>query len=45
MSPRTRGLVIVQAKCVRADAESDWDAWEDDVHLPALCAPVRESPR
>jgi hypothetical protein len=39
MPPTTRGLVIVQAKCVRAVEEPDWDAWEDDVHLPALCAP------
>jgi hypothetical protein len=31
------GLLVVHAKCIRADDEPDWDAWEDDVHLPALC--------
>jgi hypothetical protein len=31
--------VIVHAKCTRADDEPDWDTWEDDVHLPALCGP------
>ena len=35
---RTLGLVVVYAKCVRAADEPEWDAWEDDVHLPALCA-------
>jgi hypothetical protein len=35
----TRGLLVVHAKCVRADAEPDWNAWEDDVHLPASCGP------
>jgi hypothetical protein len=34
---RTLGLLILQAKCVRAADEPDWDAWEDHVHLPALC--------
>jgi len=35
----TVGLLVVHAKCMRADEEPDWDAWEDDVHLPALCGP------
>ena len=35
----TTGLLVVYAKCVRADEEAEWDRWEDDVHLPALCAP------
>ena len=30
------GLLVVHAKCVRASEEPDWDAWEDDVHLPRL---------
>src|SRR5207249_747890 len=34
---RTTGLLVVYAKCIRAPEEPDWDAWEDDVHLPALC--------
>ncbi len=36
---RTLGLVVVHTKCVRAADEPEWDAWEDDVHLPALCGP------
>jgi hypothetical protein len=35
----TTGLLVVHAKCVRAAEESAWDAWEDDVHLRALCGP------
>ena len=27
----------MHAKCLRAAEEPDWDAWEDDVHLPAQC--------
>jgi hypothetical protein len=27
----------VYAKCIRAPEEPDWDEWEDDVHVPALC--------
>ena len=34
----TTGLLVVYAKCVRPAEEAAWDAWEDDVHLPALCA-------
>jgi hypothetical protein len=34
---RTTGLVVVHAKCIRAADETEWDAWEDDEHLPALC--------
>jgi len=33
----TTGLLVVYAKCVRPAEEAAWDAWEDDVHLPALC--------
>ena len=33
---RTLGLVVVHAKCVRDADEPEWDAWEDDVHVPAL---------
>src|SRR4051812_8146742 len=33
------GLLVAYAKCTRATDEPDWDAWEDDVHLPALCGP------
>jgi hypothetical protein len=33
------GLLVEYAKCVRADDEPAWDAWEDDVHLPARCGP------
>jgi hypothetical protein len=33
----TTGLLIVYAKCIRAPEEADWDAWEDTVHLPAVC--------
>jgi hypothetical protein len=36
-APTTRGLLVVHAKCVRAAEEPAWDAWEDDVHLPAQC--------
>jgi hypothetical protein len=35
----TSGLLVVYAKCVRADEEAAWDAWEDDVHVHALCGP------
>jgi hypothetical protein len=35
----TRGLLVVHAKCVRPADEPAWDAWEDDVHLPAQCGP------
>jgi hypothetical protein len=35
--PPTTGLLVVSAKCARADEEAAWDAWEDDVHLPAVC--------
>jgi hypothetical protein len=31
------GLLVVHSKCVRAAEENEWDAWEDDVHLPAQC--------
>jgi hypothetical protein len=34
---RTNGLLVVYAKCIRASEEPEWDEWEDDVHLPALC--------
>jgi hypothetical protein len=34
----TTGLLVVYAKCIRAPEEPDWDAWEDDVHVPTLCA-------
>jgi hypothetical protein len=33
----TTGLLVVYSKCIRASDEPDWDEWEDDVHLPALC--------
>ena len=33
----TTGLLVVYAKCRKASEERAWDAWEDDVHLPALC--------
>jgi hypothetical protein len=35
---RTTGLLVVYSKCIRASEESEWDKWEDDVHLPALCS-------
>ena len=35
----TTGLLVVYAKCVHAVDEGAWDEWEDDVHLPAVCAP------
>lgn len=35
---RTTGLLVVFAKCIRAVDETSWDEWEDDVHVPALCA-------
>jgi len=38
-SMRTTGLLVVYAKCIRASEEPEWDEWEDDVHLPALCTP------
>ena len=34
----TTGLLVVYAKCIRATEEPDWNAWEDTVHLPAVCA-------
>lgn len=34
----TTGLLVVYSKCIRAPEEPAWDAWEDDVHVPALCA-------
>ncbi len=34
----TTGLLVVYAKCIRAADETEWDAWEDGVHLPALCS-------
>jgi hypothetical protein len=34
----TRGLLVLYAKCIGAAEEPAWSAWEDDVHLPALCA-------
>jgi hypothetical protein len=30
-------LLVVYAKCIRAPEEPAWNAWEDDVRLPALC--------
>jgi hypothetical protein len=33
------GLLLLSVKCVRAAEEPGWDAWEDDVHVPALCGP------
>ena len=38
-TPTTTGLLVVHAKCVRGAEEPEWDAWEDDVHLPAQCGP------
>lgn len=35
----TTGLLVVYAKCARADDEAAWDAWEDTIHLPAVCRP------
>jgi hypothetical protein len=40
MDSPTTGLVVVHAKCVRSAEASEWDTWEDDVHLPALCGPA-----
>jgi hypothetical protein len=37
VSERTTGLLVVYAKCIRATDEADWDAWEDEVHAPAIC--------
>jgi hypothetical protein len=34
----TVGLLVVYAKCARPSDEASWDTWEDDVHVPALCA-------
>jgi hypothetical protein len=28
---------VLTAKCIRASDEESWDAWESEVHLPALC--------
>jgi hypothetical protein len=39
METPTRGLLVVHAKCVRVDEEPEWDAWADEVQLPALCGP------
>jgi len=30
-------LLVVYAKCIRAPEEADWDGWEDDIHIPAVC--------
>jgi hypothetical protein len=38
MQSPARALLVVHAKCARVDEEPEWDAWEDDVHLPALCS-------
>jgi hypothetical protein len=38
MQSPASALLVVHAKCVRAPEEPEWDAWEDDVHLPAICA-------
>lgn len=35
----TNGLLVVHAKCVQPAAATEWNAWEDDVHLPASCGP------
>ena len=37
MSSSARGLLVVHSKCVRAVEQPERDAWEDDVHFPALC--------
>ena len=34
----TTGLLVVYAKCARVPEEAEWNEWEDDVHVPALCA-------
>ncbi len=34
----TTGLLVAYAKCNRAADEAAWDRWEEDVHVPALCA-------
>ena len=34
----TTGLLVEYAKCIRAPEEAEWDAWEDEIHVPALCA-------
>jgi hypothetical protein len=39
----TTGLLLVHAKCVRTADGAGWDAWEDDVHLPAQCGPAGAS--
>jgi hypothetical protein len=39
MTSPTRALVVLHAKCVRAGEEPGWDAWADEVQLPALCGP------
>lgn len=31
-------MLVVAAKCIRAEDETSWDEWEDRVHVPALCA-------
>jgi hypothetical protein len=33
----TPGLLLLHAKCVRLAEHAEWNTWEDDVHLPALC--------
>ena len=33
----TTGLLVVSAKCIRPAEEPEWDAWEDAVHVPAVC--------
>ena len=37
MTSPARGLLVVDAKCLRADDEPTWDAWEDDTHVPEAC--------
>jgi hypothetical protein len=34
----TTGLLVTYSKCIRAPEEPEWDTWEDEVHVPALCA-------
>src|ERR1700683_23187 len=35
---RTTGLLVGYSKCLRVSEEREWDEWEDDLHVPALCA-------
>jgi hypothetical protein len=41
MQSPARALLVVHAKCIRPVDEPEWDAWEDDVHLPLLCGAGR----